>query len=112
MIRFGVNQKTVTWRNVYTQEGKYPLVKVIHERIMGFCVCLVPVPLSHFTSLTYPRRTGGKQFHMVVTRKDTLKSGWTPYVYYITLYSIPREYLFFWEKWGSQSTRQLCKEVQ
>ena len=67
---------------------------------MGFCVCLVPVPLSHFTSLTYPRRTGGKQFHMVVTRKDTLKSGWTPYVYYITLYSIPREYLFFLRKVG------------
>ena len=27
---------------------------------------------------------------MVVTRMDTSKSGWTPYVYYTTLYSTPR----------------------
>ena len=26
----------------------------------------------------------------VVTRMDTSKSGWTPYVYYTTLYSAPR----------------------
>lgn len=85
---------------------------------MGFCVCLVPVPLSHFTSLTYPRRTGGKQFHMVVTRKDTLKSGWAPYVYYTALYSIPRYTIYlceciehiFSEKWGNQSKGQSCKE--
>ena len=25
---------------------------------------------------------------------DTLKSGWTPYVYYTTLYSIPRYTIF------------------
>ena len=26
---------------------------------------------------------------------DTFKSGWTPYVYYTTLYSIPRYTLYF-----------------
>ena len=53
MIRFGVNQKTVTWRNVYTQEGKYPLVKVIHERIMGFCLpSPSPSQSFHFVDLS------------------------------------------------------------
>ena len=54
---------------------------------------------------------------LVVTRMDTLKSGWTPYVYYTTLYSIPRYTIFmriYWahvsEKLGNQSKRQLCKE--
>ena len=28
--------------------------------------------------------------NVVMTRMDTLKSGWTPYVYYTTLYSTPR----------------------
>ena len=54
----------------------------------------------------------------VVTRMDTSKSGWTPYVYYTTLYSTPRYTIFrriYWarellEKWGNQSKRQLCKE--
>ena len=51
----------------------------------------------------------------VVTRVDTSKSCWTPYVYYTTLYSIPRYTMYFnmriyWaeelsEKWGNQSRR-------
>ena len=54
---------------------------------------------------------------------DASKSSWTPYVYYTTLYAIPRYttyfkriYLFvYWagellEKWGNQSRRLLCKE--
>ena len=53
----------------------------------------------------------------LVTRMDTSKSGWTPYVYYPTLYSTPRYTIFrqiYWaqellEKWGNQSKRQLCK---
>ena len=51
---------------------------------------------------------------LVVTRMDTLKSGWTPYVYYTTPYSIPRYTIFmriYWahvsEKLGNQSKRQL-----
>ena len=54
---------------------------------------------------------------LVVTRMDTLKSGWTPYDYYATLHSIPRYTIFiriywghFLEKWENQSTRLLCKE--
>ena len=46
---------------------------------------------------------------LVVTRMDTLKSGWTPYVYYTTLYSIPSYTIFiriywglFLEKWENQ----------
>ena len=54
----------------------------------------------------------------VVTRMDTLKSGWTPDVYYTTLYSIPWSHTIFmqiywahfWEKWGNKRRRQLCKE--
>ena len=38
----------------------------------------------------------------VMTRMDTSKSGWTPYVYYTTLCEF--------KKWGNQSKRQLCKE--
>ena len=30
----------------------------------------------------------------VVTRMDTSKSGWTPYVYYTTVYSTPRHTIF------------------
>ena len=51
----------------------------------------------------------------VVTRMVTSKSGWTPYVYYTTLYSIPPYSTYFnmriyWarelsEKWGNQSKR-------
>ena len=33
-------------------------------------------------------------FVWVVTRMDTSKSGWTPYVYYTTLYSTPRYTIF------------------
>ena len=51
-----------------------------------------------------------KSFQTVVTRMDTSKSGWTPYVYYTTLYSTPRYTIFrriYWarellEKWGNQ----------
>ena len=32
----------------------------------------------------------GTGLKMVMTRMDTSKSGWTPYVYYTTLYSTPR----------------------
>ena len=61
----------------------------------------------------------GAHPNMVVTRMDTSKSGWTPYVYYTTLYSTPRHTIFrriYWarellEKWGNQSKRQLCKEI-
>ena len=51
------------------------------------------------------RREGERRspFHLVVTRMDTSKSGWTPYVYYTTLYSTPRYA-------RNQSKRQLCKE--
>ena len=56
---------------------------------------------------------------MVVTRMDTSKSGWTPYVYYTMLHSTPRYTILirrlYWagellEKWGNQSQRQLCKK--
>ena len=33
-------------------------------------------------------------FVWVVTRMDTSKSGWTPHVYYTTLYSTPRYTIF------------------
>ena len=51
MIRFGVKQKRVTWRNVYTQEGKYPLVKWENNGIL----CLPspsPSQSFHFVDLS------------------------------------------------------------
>ena len=60
-------------------------------------------------------REGVEARMSVVTRMVTSKSGWTPYVYYTTLYSIPRYSTYFnmriyWarelsEKWGNQSKR-------
>ena len=50
---------------------------------------------------------------------DTSKSGWTPYVYYTTLYAIPSKTTYYkgiyWagellEKWGNQRRRQLSDE--
>ena len=48
---------------------------------------------------------------------DTLKSGWTPYVDYATLYSVPRYTIFmrmywahFLDKWRNQGKRRLYKE--
>ena len=51
-----------------------------------------------------------------MTRMDILKAGWTPYVYYTTLYSSYRQpsmrvnWADFLKKWGNQSKRKLCKE--
>ena len=48
---------------------------------------------------------------------DSLKSGWTPYVYYTTPYSVPRYTVFmriywvhFLAEWENQSNRQLRKK--
>ena len=48
---------------------------------------------------------------------DSLKSGWTPYVYYTTLYSVPHYTIFmriywvhFLAEWENQSNRQLRKK--
>ena len=78
------------------------------QRCERLCTCLKP---------------GRKEIpaKRVVTRMDTLKSGWTPYVDY-TIYiprniHIPRYTLFmrmywahFLEKWRNQGKRRLCKE--
>ena len=48
---------------------------------------------------------------------DSLKSGWTPYVYYTTLYTVPRYTKFmriywvhFLAEWENQSNQQLRKK--
>ena len=49
---------------------------------------------------------------------DTSNSGWTPYVYYLTLHSTSRYTIFrpiYWarellEKKGNETKRQFCKE--
>ena len=59
-----------------------------------------------------------KVTEMPLIKRFTSKSGWTPYVYYTTLYSTPGYYYIrriYWgrellEKWGNQRKRQLCKE--
>ena len=46
---------------------------------------------------------------LVVTRMDTLKSGWTPYVYYTTLCYIDANLLgTFFEKSGEFRVRDSC----
>ena len=46
---------------------------------------------------------------LVVTRMDTLKSGWTPYVYYTTLRYINTNLLgTFFEKSGEFRVRDSC----
>ena len=57
---------------------------------------------------------------LVVTRMDTLKSGWTPYVYYTTLYSIPHYtyYIYsnllgtFFKKSGEIKVKDSCARVE
>ena len=52
---------------------------------------------TRFITIPHQVTTEGRHYSLdpssprtVVTRMDTSKSGWTPYVYYTTLYSTPR----------------------
>ena len=45
-------------------------------------------------------RMRGNSIKRVLTRMDTIKSGWTPNVYYTTLYSIPCYTTFTWVYWA------------
>ena len=45
----------------------------------------------------------------VVTRMDSSKSGWTPYVYYRTLYSTPRYTIFRRKLLGMRTFRKVGK---
>ena len=66
------------------------------------------VPFSLPKDCDTPRPEATARCQRVITRMDTSKSGWTPYVYYTTLYSTPRYANV--KKSGNQSKTQLCKE--
>ena len=113
----------VTWCPS-TFSCEIPRAHVVTEKIIGKgAFGQVGQRNSHRPTWKNPGDTCGRENFktcdlLVVTRMDTFKSGWTPYVYYITLYSIPRYTIFiriywaqFLEKWGNQSERQLCKEM-